>query len=200
MFFFVMKIWFLVRKTVCLIFGTLFGNLIMRLWGCRLGGMVRCFGIPHIELSRAGSVAVGRRNIFRSSYLSNPAGITTRMLLATRGNGTISIGSECGFSGTVIVSEKSVEIGDRVLVGAGCVIADTDFHPVDAAQRRIPHAPGACRPVVIEDDVFIGMHCIILKGSHIGAGSVIAAGSVVTGELPAGVVAGGAPAKVIRQA
>ncbi|MFO7530004.1 MAG: hypothetical protein R6W86_14575 [Marinobacter sp.] len=51
---------------------------------------------------------------------------------------------------------------------------------------------------MIEDDVFIGMECLILKGAHIGAGSVIGARSVVTGAIPPGVIAAGSPAQVIR--
>ena len=197
-FFFLARLLFLIRKTGSLVFGSVWGNLALRLWGGKVNGLVRCFGIPHLELSHPGALTIGGGCTLRSSFISNPAGIAHPVLLATRGAGTIRIGDDCGFSGSVVVSEQSVEIGDRVMVGAGCVIADTDFHPVDAARRRVPHAPGACRPVKIGDDVFIGMHCLVLKGSRIGAGSVIAAGSVVTGEIPAGVVAAGVPAKVIR--
>ena len=52
--------------------------------------------------------------------------------------------------------------------------------------------------MVIEDDAFIGMNCIILKGVTIGARSIVAAGSVVTKSIPADCVAGGNPAKVIK--
>ena len=197
-FFFFARSFFLIRKTGSLVFGTVWGNAALRLWGGKVNGLVRCFGTPHLELSHPGSLKIGRGCTLRSSFISNPAGIAHPMLLATRGNGTIRIGDDCGFSGSVIVSESSVEIGDRVLVGAGCVIADTDFHPVDAAQRRIPHTSGACRPVVIGDDVFLGMHCLVLKGSRIGTGSVIGAGSVVTGNIPPMVIAAGNPARVVR--
>ena len=80
------------------------------------------------------------------------------------------------------------------------MIADTDFHEVDQIPRRhlpIP-TPSERDAVSIGDDVFIGARSIVLKGSSIGNGSVIAAGSVVTGDIPAGVVAGGVPAKVLR--
>lgn len=58
---------------------------------------------------------------------------------------------------------------------------------------------GVSAPVTIEDDVFIGMNCVILKGVTIGARSIIAAGSVVTKSIPADCVAGGNPAKVIKR-
>jgi len=76
---------------------------------------------------------------------------------------------------------------------------DTDFHPLDAALRRLEPSRGATRPVVIEDDVFIGVNCLILKGVTIRRGSVIGAGSVVTGSVPPHVVAAGNPARVVRE-
>ena len=55
------------------------------------------------------------------------------------------------------------------------------------------------KEIIIEDDVFIGMHSLILKGAQIGKGSVIGAGSIVTGKIPANVIAAGQPAKVIKE-
>lgn len=70
---------------------------------------------------------------------------------------------------------------------------------MDFKLRRSPSTDwGVSAPVVIEDDVFIGMNCIILKGVRIGARSIIAAGSVVTKNIPADCIAAGNPAKVIR--
>jgi acetyltransferase-like isoleucine patch superfamily enzyme len=96
----------------------------------------------------------------------------------------------------VIVATESVEIGDRVLLGSNCVVIDTDFHPVDLVQRRQRFQSLDSQPVFIDDDVFVGMNCLVLKGVSIGKGSVIGAGSVVTGDIPSGVVAAGNPARV----
>ena len=59
-------------------------------------------------------------------------------------------------------------------------------------------AVGQRRAIVIQDDVFLGARCIVLKGVTIGAGTVVGAGSVVSRSLPSGVVAAGNPARVIR--
>ena len=94
---------------------------------------------------------------------------------------------------------ERITIGDRVWVGANTVISDTDFHPLDPARRRADPLAANTAPISIADDVFIGMHALILKGVSIGAGAVIAAGSVVTRDVPAGSVVAGNPARVIRQ-
>jgi acetyltransferase-like isoleucine patch superfamily enzyme len=84
-------------------------------------------------------------------------------------------------------------------MGADVLIADTDFHPVDALPRRhAPESAAASVPVHIHDDVFLGARTIVLKGVTIGAGTVVGAGSVVTSCLPAGVVAAGNPCRVVR--
>ena len=77
------------------------------------------------------------------------------------------------------------------------MIIDTDFHPVNFERRLDDSSAGECEPVKIGDNVFIGMNCIILKGVTLGNGCVIAAGSIVTKDVPEGMVAGGNPAKIL---
>lgn len=94
--------------------------------------------------------------------------------------------------GVNIFCAKRIAIGPDTRIADWCVIYDTDFHAV---------APGAdtlIKPVVIGRNVWLGARAIILAGSHIGDHSVIAAGSVVRGNIPPRSVAGGNPAKVIR--
>jgi acetyltransferase-like isoleucine patch superfamily enzyme len=136
----------------------------------------------------------------RSSTMSNPLGINHRLLLATLESGAVlQVGANFGMSGGSICVAERVTIGDSVAVGANTTIVDTDFHPLDPQARHLAGAPAATAPVVIEDDVFIGMGCLILKGVTVGRGSVIGAGSVVTKSVPAGVIAAGNPARVIRE-
>ena len=96
---------------------------------------------------------------------------------------------------TQYVAAERIVIGDRVQVGANSTIVDTDFHPLTAAERARDFLAGAHAPIIIEDDVFIGMNSLILKGLvlsrvevvTIGRGSVVGAGSVVTRNVPPGV-------------
>ena len=98
----------------------------------------------------------------------------------------------------ICLFSDSVTIGDNVKVGACVLITDTDAHPLDYLARRSSIEDTKSAPIVIEDDVWVGAHSIILKGVTIGARSIIGAGSVVTKNIPADCVAAGNPCKVIK--
>jgi acetyltransferase-like isoleucine patch superfamily enzyme len=96
--------------------------------------------------------------------------------------------------GTSISSQQSVKIGANCLIGNYVNIMDGDFH--DLHDHTLP---GKIEPVVIEDDVWLGVRSVVLKGVTVGRGSVIGAGSVVTRDVPPGSLAFGVPAQVVRQ-
>jgi maltose O-acetyltransferase len=89
-----------------------------------------------------------------------------------------------------------ISIGDECLLAAGVQLI-TATHPVDPVLRRA--AVEQALPVTIADGVWLGAGALVLPGVSIGENSVIGAGSVVTGDLPAGVVAHGSPARVARE-
>jgi serine acetyltransferase len=107
------------------------------------------------------------------------------------------IGHECSFT-----IARSIRIGDDCLFASNVRVMDSSAHPVDPERRRRGERPSPddVRPVVIGNNVWVGAGAMILPGVSIGDGSVIGAGSVVTRDVPAGVVAAGAPARVIRSA
>lgn len=111
----------------------------------------------------------------------------------------IEIGDRTEFNNNLTIKSEGggIRIGRDGLFGAGVEIFDSDFHDLHPARRRA----GTQRPAAVEigDNVFVGMGVRILKGVTIGADSVIGAGSVVTGAIPAGVIAAGNPARVIRE-
>lgn len=131
-------------------------------------------------------------------------------VLLARGAGRISIG-ECSSinPGTRIESHASVTIGSHVQVAHGVTILDTNSHPTDVAERRTdlrrslgvstddPPGTVATAPVVIEDDAWIGLHAIVLKGVTIGAGAIVGAGAVVTSDVPPGTRVAGNPARAV---
>lgn len=87
---------------------------------------------------------------------------------------------------------ERIEIGNDVGISENVVIRDSDNHPT---------APGAkaSAPIHIGNRVWIGLNATILKGVTIGEGSIVAAGAVVTRDVPPGVMVGGVPARVIRE-
>lgn len=127
-------------------------------------------------------------------------------------NGTCRVGDFTLLNGALIMAEERVEIGSHVLISWNVGIADSDFHPIDPAQRlqdtyalapfyKDRPARPAIRtaPVVIQDNVWIGMGAVILKGVTIGENSVVAAGAIVTKDVPPNVVVAGNPAVIVKQ-
>lgn len=171
----------------------------LRARGVKLGSSLRFLGFPVAsgDLTR---VSLGDRVTFASEVRATALGVRGPCILRILGpDGRITLGDDIGASGVVICSAASVTVGARCLIGADVMIFDTDFHNHAAEGRRYskPDWPRISRPVVIEEDVFIGTRSIVSKGAHIGRGSIIAAGSVVVGTIPPMSIAAGVPAKVI---
>lgn len=96
----------------------------------------------------------------------------------------------------VILDGASVSFGDNVFIGPNCCFSAAG-HPLDA-QRRNAGLEFAY-PITVGDSVWFGANVTVLPGVSIGDGTVVGAGSVVTKDLPAGVVAAGNPARVLRE-
>ena len=159
----------------------------------------KVYGRPIIQRHRTSHLSIGQGLYLRSFPSSNPLGPYRPVILSTRSrNAVLRIGDDVGITGGTLCAARRIEIGDRVFIGANAIIVDTDFHPIDPEHRRQAPQDGAVAPVIIEDDVFIGMSSLILRGVHIGRGSVIGAGSVVTTSVPPGVICAGNPARVVR--
>lgn len=174
-------------------------HLLSSWWGVEMGRRCRFHGLPLIRRIPGSRIRIGESCHFRSAVWSNFVGLDRPCILATlRESARIEIGNRAGLSGTVIGAASSVVIGDDVLCGANCTITDTDWHPVDP-RERLSGLPGRSDPVHIGNGVWLSMNVTVLKGVRIGEGTVVSAGSVVSGSLPAGVVAGGNPARVIRE-
>ena len=160
-----------------------------------------CFhGTPIIQKHRQSKMSFGSGMHLRSSVRSNPLGPNHPVMLCTWQKGScLQVGEHFAMTGGSICAFEEIIIGNHVAVGANSIIVDTDFHPLDPAIRRLKPNCGETAPVIIEDDVFIGMNCLILKGVTIGKGSVIGAGSVVTRDIPRYVIAAGNPSHIVRE-
>jgi acetyltransferase-like isoleucine patch superfamily enzyme len=167
--------------------------------GVQVGEGWKFYGLPIWQKHRESTLILGKNANLRCTTRSNPLGIAHPCILSTRTpHANLLIGDDFGMTGGSIVCEQSITIGHRVMMGANSLIIDTDFHPLDPQERYQKPTNGKTAPIIIEDDVFIGMYSIILKGVTIGQGSVIGAGSVITRDVPPQTIVAGNPAKVIR--
>ena len=171
-------------------------------YGVKYGKNLCVHGMVGLSVGNKSSFTIGDNFYFSSGKHINPLCSNKQGGLHVNSGALLTIGNNVGMSSTVIWCHKSIAIGTNVKVGANSYILDSDCHSINFEHRRTlsidkHHKHDA--PIVIEDDVLIGMNCMILKGVTIGARSIIGAGSVVTKSIPADCIAAGNPAKVIKQ-
>jgi GT2 family glycosyltransferase/acetyltransferase-like isoleucine patch superfamily enzyme len=151
--------------------------------GCVKGKFTSVKGRPKIRAQ--GKIILGKRVRIWSEF--------SRAKLLTKYGAELTIGNNCRINGAHISAVESISIGNNVRIAPYTVILDSDFHNI-----ADHFATGKSSPVIIEDDVWIALGCTILKGVRIGQGAVIAAGAVVTKDVPAKTLYGGVPAKFIK--
>lgn len=110
-------------------------------------------------------------------------------------SGTLSIDEMKLGCGSYIHCCNYIRIGRGVIVGPYTIIMDGDGHIL----KDDDYTSEDNKPIIVEDNVWIGTRSVILKGVIIGKGSVIAAGSVVTKDVPANCLAGGVPARILKE-
>lgn len=175
-------------------------KLLCAIWGVRHGKGVRLEGKTIIRTRHCGEIELGDGVVFNARMENNLVGITNPAIIDTRAGGRLVVGAHSGLTSPVISTMSSITIGAHVKIGGNVRIFDHDFHALEWQNRRAPENRSAMRtkPIVIEDDVFVGTNAIILKGSHIGTRSIIAAGSVVFGlQVPPDSMVKGNPAVII---
>lgn len=133
-----------------------------------------------------------------------------RTALSTEEYGVIEIGNDCYITNASLVCAERLTIGNRVFIAGGVTVVDSDFHPMEPALRLADtvalsplgnsknRPPIKAKPVIIEDDVWIGFNATVLKGVRIGAGAIIQPGALVSDDVPAGATVAGNPAKPVN--
>ena len=130
-------------------------------------------------------------------------------LMFEREGATIVIGRNCFIGNSLIASATSIDVGDDVLVSWGCNIVDHNSHAISWSKRKDDvrewrmskkdWANVVTEPVKIGEKSWLGLNVIVLKGVEIGTGAIVAAGAVVTKNVPAWTIVGGNPASVLRE-
>lgn len=152
--------------------------------GARLGRLVSVSGKPLFR--NAGTVVIGDEVRIWST-------VERSKLFVERG-ATLLIGANTRVIGAHISASVRVEIGRNVNLAPYCVVIDDDYHSVTSHFE-----PGKSAAVYIEDDAWIATRAVVLKGVRVGRGAVVAAGAVVTKDVPPYTLVAGVPARVIRQ-
>ena len=154
----------------------------------------------HCEAVKPRHVRVLGRNICAGKFLHLIAAADNRVTLSSysdnRLQGSITIGDYCQFSpGVHINSAQRITIGDNCMFAANAYVSDSDWHGLYNRAKTFR----CTQPISIGNNVWIGHGAKVGKGVCIGENSVVAAGSVVVKDVPANVVVGGNPAKVIKE-
>lgn len=185
-----------IKNRVC----ALYNNAIFAINRVEVGENCVLTGRIHI-LNKGGKVKIGNRVTIQSGKYDIPIGFENKTSFWARKGAEIEIGDDCGLSNAILCSNKRIVLGKHVLLGGGVKIYDTDFHSLDYLQRRELSNDSSRKSadVIVEDDVFIGAGTIILKGVHIGARSIIGAGSVVRNSIPSDEIWAGNPAQLLRK-
>lgn len=174
--------------------------IICAIWGVKHSGSGMFSGPTVIRNTHKGQIVLGNKVTFISRVVQSMVGITNPTILDTRWGGQIVVGDCSGFSSVVMSSKTRIAIGSRVECGANVRIFDHDFHALESTYRwtkeDVPHVRS--KAITIDDDVFIGANSTILKGTHIGARSIVAAGSVLFGiSVPPDSMVKGNPAVIV---
>lgn len=158
----------------------------------KFGKNILFCGFCSISYTKNSTIKIGSGSRFMSLTTGNKLGINHRCVLSATKNASLIIGDNCRFSGVSIRCFESITIGNNVRVGANVLILDGDGHQDD------PRA-GRNKPIVIEDNVWLGGNVVVKKGVHIGRNSVIGMNSVVSKDVPANCIAIGNPCIVVHQ-
>jgi acetyltransferase-like isoleucine patch superfamily enzyme len=145
-----------------------------------------------------GSIVIGKNFHAVSSRRRSFFTLFSPCHLTIIGNAEIILGEHVGLNGTTIVSRKKISIGNNTMIAPNTIISDNDSHVAWPPSERWSKSDEGSE-ITIESDVWIGMNCIILKGVRIGHGSIIAAGSVVTGDVEPNSLYAGNPARKIKE-
>lgn len=162
-----------------------------------------------IELPERGSLDINVANIKREKtrpctlWMGENARLISKGFTMYEGaaivvldGGKLTLGRNSYMNESLIQCANSITIGDDCAIASDVLIQDTDFHPIlDENGKEKPIS----KPIVIGNKVWICAKSIILKGVAIGDGAIIAAGAVVTKDVPAHCVVAGNPAKVVRE-
>jgi acetyltransferase-like isoleucine patch superfamily enzyme len=157
-------------------------------------------GVPLFDIKKTSIVRFGADLVMVNKDKFATLGKNNRCKFVVAENAQLIIGDKVAMSNSTIVATKAITLGNNIMIGGGVTIVDSDFHSLnpDYWHTHNDEINMKSAAVIIKNNVFIGMDSIILKGVTVGENSIIAAGSVVSKDIPPREIWGGNPAKFIR--
>lgn len=163
----------------------------------KLGKSVIIYYKSRIYNFSKGEILVGSNSRIGSSSIQNHVGMPFYTRLINDGiKSTIVIGEGCRINGAYIHAKERITIGDRCVIASGVNIIDSNGHEVYSLDRT--SGTDEPSPIIIGNNVWIGVNATILKGTNIDDNCVVSAGSVVKGVFPSNSIIQGNPAKVVK--
>jgi acetyltransferase-like isoleucine patch superfamily enzyme len=159
-----------------------------------------------------------RRPLKRKYLFIGSESIVSGTFVFENENGLIKVGNNSFIGGGLFISIKEIEIGNDVMFSWGCTVMDNNAHSTSWELRKddvadwkrglVENKVGCYKKwdnvkaerVIIKDKVWVGFNCIILKGVTVGEGAIVAAGSVVTSDVPDYAIVAGNPAQIVKYA
>lgn len=166
--------------------------------GLKVGRNPKVWGAFSLQLMEGGRMEIGDDFHLVSEPRRSAITQFSRGQFTVFPGAIIQLGKHVGLNGTAITSKRRIVIGDDTMIASNVIIVDSDFHVKWPTESRWNSSTAEFdEEVIIGSNVWIGMNTLVLKGSRIGDNSIIGAGSVVNGEIPANCIAAGNPARVL---
>lgn len=161
-------------------------TIIFRIFGCKIGKKNKFYSKPIIR-GYLNKITIGNRCYFDD-----------KVKIVINKEGNLDIGNNTLFSSNVNINAGvgNIKIGSNIMVAANSYIINGDHNYSDELSVR--NSNHVTKDILIEDNVWIGANCLILKGVTIGEGAIIGAGSVVIKDIPPYSVCVGSPCKFIK--
>lgn len=179
----------------------IYSRYITMYYKVKLGENVFFNKIPNIRCLKGTELIIGKNVRLNSNNQGYHINMHSKCkILLDRKDAKVTIGANTRIHGTCIHAYKNITIGENCLIAANTQIFDGNGHELsmENPSNRI-NTIGSSKPIVIEDNVWIGANVFVLPGVIIGEGSVISANSVVSIDIPKRSIAAGNPAIVIRR-
>lgn len=153
-----------------------------------------------VLINKGGKISFGSDCIINSHKYKNIIGGDKRSSIVVEKGAEFIVKDGLRMSNSAICCAHKITIGNNVMIGGGCKIWDSDFHPINPKQRKLtPNSNYLKKEIIIGNNVFVGGASIILKGVSIGDNAVIGAGSVVSKSIPPNEIWAGNPAVYIKK-